>query len=112
MGSAYDGGAGILRLYPSSYGSRAVMGFMSGQSSGSYWMLGRQNLTEFALSLSSGTAGMYFFSDGSVSCGPLTTSGLTTGTILATTIISSGAVNVTNSTVTIVVATTETVGTS
>ena len=112
MGSAYDGGAGILRLYPSSYGSRAVMGFMSGQSSGSYWMLGRQNLTEFALSLSSGTAGMYFFSDGSVSCGPLTTSGLTTGTILATTSISSGAVNATNSTVTNVVATTETVGTS
>ena len=112
VGSAYDS-TGMIKLYPSSFGDRAVIGFHSGQSSGSYWMLGRQNANnEFALSVSTNAAaGMYFFENGNVSCGPLTTTALTTGTILATTSISSGAVNATNSTVTNFVATIVTAGT-
>jgi hypothetical protein len=111
VGSAFDS-SGILRLYPSTFGQRAVIGFHSGQTSGSHWTLGRQNASnEFALSLSTNTAGMYFFANGNVSCGPLTTTAVTTGMILATTSISSGALYATNSTVTNFVATSITAGT-
>jgi len=111
VGSAFDS-SGILRLYPSTFGQRAVIGFHSGQTSGSHWTLGRQNASnEFALSLSTNTAGMYFFANGNVSCGPLTTTAVTTGMILATTSISSGALYATNSTVTNFVATSITTGT-
>ena len=54
---------------------------------------------------------MYFFANGNVSCGPLTTTAVTTGMILATTSISSGALYATNSTVTNFVATSITTGT-
>ena len=112
VGSAFDGSAGLLRLYPSTFGSKATIGFVSGQTSGSYWNIGRQNASnDFALTFSANTAGMYFLANGNVSCGPLTTTAVTTGMILATTSISSGALYATNSTVTNFVATSITTGT-
>jgi hypothetical protein len=84
VGSAFDGSAGLLRLYPSTFGSKATIGFVSGQTSGSYWNIGRQNASnDFALTFSANTAGMYFLANGNVSCGPLTTTAVTTGMILA-----------------------------
>ena len=110
VGSAYDG-VGTIRLYPSTYNSRVVMGFMSGESTGSYWTMGKQDGFNFGIALSTNLASGISFSETNISCGPLTTTSLTTGSILATTSISSGVLNATNSTVTNVVATNVSSGT-